>query len=260
MVGLCRVIEINILSNMEGQQRKRKLIAAAIVGLAVFSLVCIQPTEEELPQSPTAPMPSLQVPAGEATTVQALLLLAAMEIRNEKRFRSDCLFWELYDNADHIDWYKEYRMRKGTFNEIVDDCMPFLYDFNNSWTTAARKKYLRRKAKLCIGTFIRYLATQSDQHAIAKEFGIRQPAVSKRIRRAVHAILSAYGNNGCEKPKIVFPNESERLASHDFFFERTGRIPYLIEIIDGTIILLNKPVWKAKSPVIFLIDSQKWGA
>jgi hypothetical protein len=116
-----------------------------------------------------------------------------------------------------------------------------MYDLEDPWMSEARRRHLLKKAKLCIATFIRYLATKSDQHAIGKEFGIRQPAVSKRIRKAVHAILSAYSNTGCPDPKIVFPTEAERLRSSDFFFERTGGIPYLMGIIDGTIILIYKP-------------------
>ena len=41
----------------------------------------------------------------EATAIQALLL-AALQVREEKRFRSDGQFWDMYENADVVDWYK----------------------------------------------------------------------------------------------------------------------------------------------------------
>ena len=67
--------------------RKRKL-GWAIVGLAVFSII----------------LPTLDGDV-EATAIQALLL-AALQVREEKRFRSDGQFWDMYENADVVDWYK----------------------------------------------------------------------------------------------------------------------------------------------------------
>lgn len=52
------------------------------------------------------------------------------------------------------------------------------------------KRYAR--SKVTIGTLVRYLATQSSQHELVLAFGVRQPAVSRRLDRAVRAVLSVH--------------------------------------------------------------------
>lgn len=69
-----------------------------------------------------------------------------------------------------------------------------------------------------MATLIRYMAIQSDQHALGKEFGVRQPCISKRIERGCKAFLSAYWFDGCPNPKISFPLEEGRRRSACFFF------------------------------------------
>jgi hypothetical protein len=69
-----------------------------------------------------------------------------------------------------------------------------------------------------MATLIRYLVIQSDQHALGKEFGVRQPCISKRIERACKAFLSAYWFDGCPYPKISFPLEAGRRRSAECFF------------------------------------------
>ena len=45
----------------------------------------------------------------------------------------------------------------------------------------------------------------------------------------------------CENPIIRFADETERRESMSSFLDLTNGIPYLIEIIDGTIVLIEKP-------------------
>ena len=103
--------------------------------------------------------------------------------------KSEQSFWDTYRGRES-DWYKEYRMSQSTFNDIVRDCVPFLYSRPTYSLESARFRYIR--SKVVIATLIRYLAIQSDQHTPGKEFGVRQPCVSKRLERACQALLSAY--------------------------------------------------------------------
>ena len=95
-------------------------------------------------------------------------------------------FWDVYRGYDET-WYKEYRMSKETFNAIVRDSLPFLYSRPTYSLKSARFRYLR--AKVVMATLIRYLAIQSDQHTLGKEFRVRQP--SSGIDRGCRALLSA---------------------------------------------------------------------
>jgi DDE superfamily endonuclease len=90
---------------------------------------------------------------------------------------------------------------------------------------------------------IRYMAIQSDQHTLGKEFGVRQPdrtGMSKRIERACKAFLSAYWFEGCPSPKICFPIEESRRSASRWFFSKC-HIPYLCGSIDGSIIKIAAP-------------------
>jgi hypothetical protein len=84
------------------------------------------------------------------------------------------------------------------------------------------------------------MAIQSDQHALGKEFGVRQPCISKRIERGCRAFLSAYWFEGCPNPKITFPLEEGRRRAALSFFNKCS-IPYLIGSIDGSIIKIAAP-------------------
>ena len=104
-----------------------------------------------------------------------------------------------------------------------------------------RRKLQENRTRTCIATFIRWLATKSDQHNIGKDFGIKQPAVSRRLLRGCRAILAAYQWDGCVDKKVCFPDEIQRRRSSDTFFRITSGIPYLVGVIDGTIIHIKCP-------------------
>ena len=112
--------------------------------------------------------------------------------------KSEQSFWDTYRGREE-DWYKEYRMSQATFNAIVLDCVRrslnlFLCSRPTYSLKSARFRYLR--AKVVMATLIRYMAIQSYQHSLGKEFGVRQPCVSKRIDRGCRALLSAYWFEG----------------------------------------------------------------
>jgi DDE superfamily endonuclease len=151
--------------------------------------------------------------------------------------KSEQPFWDVYRGSDEF-WHKEYRMSKETFNGIVRDTVPFLYSRPTISLKIARYRYIR--AKVVMATLIRYLAIQSDQHALGKEFGVRQPCISKRIDRGCRALLSAYHYEGCPDPKIVFPLEEGRRTAAASFYGKC-RIPYLCGSIDGSIIKIASP-------------------
>ena len=151
--------------------------------------------------------------------------------------KSEQPFWDVYRGCDET-WYKEYRMSKETFNGIVRDSVPFLYSRPTYSLKSARFRFLR--AKVVMATLIRYLAIQSDQHTLGKDFGVRQPCISKRIDRGCRALLSAYYYSGCPDPKIVFPLEAGRRAAAATFYAKC-RIPYLFGSIDGSIIKISSP-------------------
>jgi DDE superfamily endonuclease len=164
-------------------------------------------------------------------------IVAIDEFSVDPTRRSEQPFWDTYRGREE-DWYKEYRMSQRTFNTIVRDCVPFLYSRPTYSLKSARFRYLR--AKVVMATLIRYLAIQSDQHTLGKEFGVRQSCVSKRIDRGCKALLSAYWFENCPYPKIKFPlNEGRREAARWFF--RKCNIPYLCGSIDGSIIKIASP-------------------
>ena len=111
--------------------------------------------------------------------------------------KSEQPFWDTYRGRED-DWYKEYHMSQSTFNGIIRDCVPYLYSRPTYSLKSARFRYTR--GKVVIATLIRYLAVQSDQHALGKEFGVYQPCISKRIERGCKALLSAYWFQGCHLP------------------------------------------------------------
>ena len=151
--------------------------------------------------------------------------------------KSEQPFWDMYRGCRE-DWYKEYRMSQVAFNVIARDCVPFLYSRPTYSLKSARFRYLR--SKVVMATLIRYLAIQSDQHTLGKEFGVRQPCVSRRIDRGYKAILSAYWYQGCPYPKISFPLEEGRKEAAQWFFSNCN-IPYLCGSIDGSIIKISAP-------------------
>ena len=62
------------------------------------------------------------------------------------------------------------------------------------------------------------------------------------------AMIKAYHDPAtCENPIFRFADETERRESMSSFLDLTNGIPYLIEIIDGTIVLIEKP------PAIFFL-------
>lgn len=151
--------------------------------------------------------------------------------------KSEQGFWETYRGREE-DWYKEYRMSTTTFNKIAHDCVPFLYSRPTYSLKSARFRYLR--SKVVMATLIRYMAIQSDQHTLGKEFGVRQSCISKRIDRACRALLSTYWYDGCPKPKISFPLEEGRKEAARWFYNKCS-IPYLCGSIDGSIIKIASP-------------------
>jgi hypothetical protein len=163
-------------------------------------------------------------------------LVMADSYAAEPRYKCEQIFWDIYDGDDD-DFYKEYRMKKSTFDTIVEDCIPFLYD-----TIAVNEEAIRARAvrsKVTIAVLIRYLASQMSQHDLGKQFGVRQPCISKRIRRGYKALLSAYYWTDCPKPKISFPtNQAERDEVSTWFFNRSSGIPYILGAIDGAIIYI----------------------
>lgn len=167
--------------------------------------------------------------------------------------KSEQSFWDTYRGRES-DWYKEYRMSQSTFNDIVRDCVPFLYSRPTYLLESARFCYIR--SKVVIATLIRYLAIQSDQHTLGKEFRVRQPCVSKRLERACQALLSAYWFQGCPKPKIAFPLEEGRQASARWFFAKC-QIPFLCGSIDGSIIIISAPHSDAFIPKEFWCKRKK---
>ena len=79
-------------------------------------------------------------------------------------------------------------MSQATFDTIV-----FLYSRPTYSLISARFRY--RRAKVFMATLIRYMAIQSN-----KEFGVRQPCVTKRNDRGCRALLSAYWFEGFPEP------------------------------------------------------------
>ena len=148
--------------------------------------------------------------------------------------KSEQPFWDTCRGRKE-DWYKEYRMSQATFIIITRDCVPFLYSRPTYSLQSARFRYLRSKV---VTTLIRYLAIQSDQHTLGKEFGVRQACVSKRLERGHTALLSAYWYQGCPNPKISFPLEAGRREVARWFVAKCG-IPYLCGSIDGSIIKIS---------------------
>ena len=146
-------------------------------------------------------------------------------------------FWDVYNGPEEF-CYKEYRMSRETFNGIVRDSVPFLYSRPTYSLKSARYRYVR--AKVVMATLLRYLAIQSDQHTLGKEFGIRQPCVSKRIDRGCRALLSAYYFEGCPDPKFFFPLETGRRSAAAWFYSKCS-VPYLFGSIDGSIIKIKSP-------------------
>ena len=223
--------------------KKRKIIFCAIVAIVVCVVALVE--EETMPAFSRQKLNRIV-----SSFAEGNIFALSTDIDEERRFLSENIFWELFDNGRSEDWYKEYRMRKVTFKSVVHNCLPFLYPPNlDEERSEARKVYLKRRGTIKCATFIRYLATECDQHAIGKEFGIRQPAVSRRIRQIVSAMIKAYHDPAtCENPIIRFADETERRESMSSFLDLTNGIPYLIEIIDGTIVLNEKP------PAIFFVS------
>ena len=167
--------------------------------------------------------------------------------------KSEQPFWDTYRGCEE-DWYKEYRMSQATFNIIARDCVPFLYSRPTYSLHSARFRYLR--SKVVMATLIRYLAIQSDQHTLGKEFGVRQPCISKRLDRGYTALLSAYWYQGCPNPKISFPLEAGRREAARWFFAKCG-IPYLCGSIDGSIIKISAPYCVSYIPREFWCKRKK---
>ena len=61
-------------------------------------------------------------------------MIAADEYSVDRRFRQEDNFWDVY-NGDSIDFRKDFRMERNTFNQILKDCIPYLYDqpSTSSW-------------------------------------------------------------------------------------------------------------------------------
>jgi predicted XRE-type DNA-binding protein len=133
----------------------------------------------------------------------------------DPRFKSEQNFWDVY-NGDDDDFYKEYRMKKPTFA----DCVPFLYDTPSTSEESIRHRLIRSKVVMAI--LIRFLATQLHQHNLGKEFGVRRSTISKRIRKAYRALLTAYYWTDYPDPKITFPTTAaQRNDASSWFFNKT---------------------------------------
>ena len=164
-------------------------------------------------------------------------IIALDQYSTDATRKSEQPFWDVYNGPDEF-WYKEYRMSRETFNGIVRDSVPFLYTRPTYSLKSARYRYMR--AKVVMATLIRYLAIQSDQHTLGKEFGVRQPCVSKRIDRGCRALLSAYYYEGCPDSKVHFPLEAARRSAAAWFYSKCS-VPYLFGSIDGSIIKIKSP-------------------
>ena len=180
-------------------------------------------------------------------------IIAIDEYSIDPTRKSEHSFWDTYRGRES-DWCKEYRMSQSTFHTIVRDCVPFLYSRPTYSLKSARFRYIR--SKVVIATIIRYMAIQSDQHTLGKEFGVRQPCISKRLERGCMALLSAYWFQGCPCSKITFSLEEERRASARWFFSRC-QIPYLCGSRDGSIIKISAPSQETYIPREFWCKRKK---
>lgn len=68
-------------------------------------------------------------------------MVAADEFCADRRFRKEDHFWEEY-NGDSVDFYKSFRMSRITFNGIVKDCIPYLYDKPTNSLASVRRRYI----------------------------------------------------------------------------------------------------------------------
>ena len=113
-------------------------------------------------------------------------IIALDQYSTDATRKSEQPFWDVYNGPEEV-WYKEYRMSRETFNGIVRDSVPFLYTRPTYSLKSANYRYMR--AKVVMATLIRYLAIQSNQYTLGKEFGVREPCVSKRLDRGCRALL-----------------------------------------------------------------------
>ena len=111
---------------------KRKRSVAVIVGLVVTLMVF-----NKLPRNKvTYP----HVPQMEVNSVDEIIravvvieqdltaqILAVDDYAADPTRKSEACFWETYSGSAEK-WYKEYRMSRDTFDQIVKDCVPHLYD------------------------------------------------------------------------------------------------------------------------------------
>lgn len=198
--------------------------SSVILGFFSSSIVLPAPVRE---QSSSEDM--IRLEAQRRSEIVSLVM--ADSYAAEPRYKSEQIFWDVYD-GDCEDFYKEFRMKKTTFDSIVADCVPFLYDTPAENEVSARYREVR--GKVCMAVLIRYLATQMSQHDLGKQFGVRQPCISKRIRRAYKALLTAYYWTDCPKPQIFFPtDQAQRDEASEWFFHKSSGIPYILGAIDG---------------------------
>lgn len=80
---------------------------------------------------------------------EIMSLVMADSYAAELRYKSEQIFWDVYDGDDG-DFYKEFRMKKTTFNSIVADCVPFLYDALAENEVSARNCEVRGKESMVV--------------------------------------------------------------------------------------------------------------
>ena len=242
---------MNVAAANELQNRRKRLLS--LITSVVVIIVILIDTRQQNPGVPLYQKPyPISLLEKFSTSDDIVELASAVQLLKENLWariialdqyssdptrKSEQPFWDVYSGSDDL-WYKEYRMSRETFNGIVRDTVPFLYTRPTYSLKSARHRYLR--AKVVIATLVRYLAIPSDQHALGKEFGVRQPCISKRIDRGCRALLSAYYYEGCPDPKIVFPLEEGRRSAARWFYDKC-QIPYLFGSIDGSIIKIASP-------------------
>jgi predicted XRE-type DNA-binding protein len=108
----------------------------------------------------------------------------------DPRYNIEQIFWDGY-NGDDDDFYKEYQIKKPTFDKIAADCVPFLYATPSTSEELIRHRLIRSNVVRAV--LIRFLATQLDQHSLGKKFEVKQSTISRRIRKAYRGFSNTFG-------------------------------------------------------------------
>jgi hypothetical protein len=170
-----------IMADGPATKRRKLIVMVAAIGVATIMMKDFQyaPTLPPTITSSSSTIDDLFRNEGEGRRNVGAILLTDNHA-GDPRYKSDAIFWDVY-NGDDIWFYKEYRMSKTTFNMVVADCIPFLWEEPSTNEETVKSREVR--AKVTMAELIRYLATQQDQNSLGKEFGVLQPCISKRIQK-----------------------------------------------------------------------------